>query len=328
MAPRETGPDNQLRPAVTKRLRLASDPIISPPRLYLYFDAINRHGSIRRAAETLGIASSAINRRILDLEHELGTPLFERLRKGVRLTPAGEIFAIHVRRMLSEVTQASEQLLELQGPMRGHVAIGSAESAAIEILPPLIASFQSQYPEVRFTVEVGTPQEILANLLDDRVHLILTHEDPTDNGVSILASARKSFCALMRADHPLVERSRLMIHDCLSYPIVLAQTDLAARALVESVLANSAVRTQPVLVTNLFEVMKHYVRLTDAISFQFHLAALGVAPLDGVVAVPLGDPRLASASLTLAVHRGRMLPSSATAVCERLQTMLSRRHVR
>ena len=76
---------------------------IRAPRLYLYFDAVVRHGSIRRAAETLRIASSALNRRILDLEEEIGTILFDRLQGGVRLTAAGETFAAHVRRTLSDL---------------------------------------------------------------------------------------------------------------------------------------------------------------------------------------------------------------------------------
>lgn len=69
-----------------------------PPLLFVYFDAVARHGSIRKAAEQLFIASSALNRRILELEAELGTPLFERLPRGVKLTAAGEIFFHYVRR--------------------------------------------------------------------------------------------------------------------------------------------------------------------------------------------------------------------------------------
>ena len=70
---------------------------IRPPRLYLYFDAVVRHGSIRRAAEALRIASSALNRRVLDLEEEIGTILFDRLQGGVRLTAAGESTLVNIQ---------------------------------------------------------------------------------------------------------------------------------------------------------------------------------------------------------------------------------------
>ena len=83
---------------------------IRPPRLYVYFDAIIRYGSIRRAAEALGIASSALNRRLLDLEQEAGTILFDRLQGGVRLTAAGGAFAAHVRRTLGDLDRVGDHL--------------------------------------------------------------------------------------------------------------------------------------------------------------------------------------------------------------------------
>jgi len=302
--------------------RATSRPLFPAPRLYLYFDAITRHGSIRAAAESLRIASSALNRRVLDLEREVGTELFERLPNGVRLTAAGEIFAAHVRRTLADVRQVGEQIKERQGQFSGHVAIGSAESAAIDILPRLIATFQQRYAQARFTLAVGTPRELLTALLEDRVDLILTHEEHVHHDISVLARVKMPFCALMRADHPLAGKTRLSIHECQDFPVVLAEEQLAARALVDSALSAGALKMQPVLVTNMFEVMKKYVRQTSAISFHFYLAKLSSEALDGLVAVPLSDRQLAEAKLTLAVRRARVLPASAQAVCERLQNLL------
>ena len=62
-----------------------------------YIDEIARCGSIRLAAERLHVAASAVNRRLLDIEDELGTPVFERLPRGMRLTAAGELFIQYVR---------------------------------------------------------------------------------------------------------------------------------------------------------------------------------------------------------------------------------------
>ena len=66
-------------------------------RFLNYVDEVARAGSIRQAADRLHVAASAVNRRILDLEAELGTAIFERLPRGVRLTAAGEIFVAYIR---------------------------------------------------------------------------------------------------------------------------------------------------------------------------------------------------------------------------------------
>jgi DNA-binding transcriptional LysR family regulator len=295
---------------------------IRPPRLYVYFNAIIRHGSIRRAAEALRIASSALNRRVLDLEQEVGTILFDRLQGGVRLTAAGEAFAAHVRRTLSDLDRVGDHIQALQGLMRGHVAIGAAESAAVDLVPHAIAQFQREHPGVRFTVAVGTPHTMLSDLLEDRVDLILTHEEPGHHDVAVLAAAPKSFCALMRPDHPLANRPLLHLRDCQDYPIVLADDTLAGRSLIEATIATSSLRLQPVLVTNMVEVMKQYVRASNAICFQFRIGP-AANPVGGdLVANPLADPELAEARLMLAARRGRVLPPSAAAFCENLRALL------
>lgn len=307
----KTSPLNQAAPRIAPPPRQPALKL-PPPRLYLYFDAIIRHGSFRSAAEALRIASSALNRRVLDLEREVGTPLFERLPGGLRLTAAGEVFATHVRRTLSELQQVGEQLQDMQGQLHGNIAIAAAESAAVDLLPRLMAAFQLEFPGTRFTVAVGTPRELLADLLADRVDLILTHEDPAHPDAAVLAAPEQPFCALMRADHPLAGRDTLTISDCHAFPIVLAAQDLAARGLVDAALSAAAVTIRPVLVTNMFEVMKRYVAMTDAISFQFHLQSTAAAQaLPGLVAVRLTDPKLAQARLSLAARRARTLPAGA-----------------
>jgi len=296
---------------------------IRPPRLYVYFDAIIRHGSIRRAAEALRIASSALNRRLLDLEQEAGTILFDRLAGGVRLTAAGEAFAAHVRRTLGDLDRVGDHIQALQGLMRGQVAIGAAESAAVDFVPQAIAAFQREHPGVRFTVAVGTPHTMLSDLLEDRVDLILTHEEPGHHDVAVLAAVPKSFCALMRADHPLASRPHLQLRDCQDYPIVLADDTLAGRSLIEAALATSSLRLQPVLVTNMVEVMKQYVRASNAICFQFRIGAAADPTRGDLVANPLSDPELAAARLMLAARASRVLPPSAAAFCENLRALIA-----
>lgn len=80
-----------------------------PPRHYLYLDAVTRAGSIRKAAAKLGVASTALNRKTLEIEDELGMPMFERLARGVRLTTADEVLIDAIRRNLSDIDAATRR---------------------------------------------------------------------------------------------------------------------------------------------------------------------------------------------------------------------------
>src|ERR1700722_18891995 len=93
-----------------------------------YFDAVRKAGSIREAARGLNVASSAVNRQILKLEAELGSQLFERLPGGLKLSPAGEVFARHVAIVLRDAIRAESELNSLKGVKTGRVEIIAVES--------------------------------------------------------------------------------------------------------------------------------------------------------------------------------------------------------
>ena len=148
---------------------------LRPPRPLIYVEAVARHGSIRKASEALNVASSALNRQILDLEKDLGSALFERLPRGVRLTAAGELFLAYSREALSDLTALQSRIEQLRGLVRGKVAIAAVESVWGELLPTAITRFQNDHPHVQFYVRVGAPGELVSALVADEVDLILTH---------------------------------------------------------------------------------------------------------------------------------------------------------
>jgi DNA-binding transcriptional LysR family regulator len=100
-------------------------------RFLNYYDAVARAGSIRKAAEQLNVTSSAVNRRIMDLEEELETPLFERRPRGVRLTAAGELFVHYVREQTSDLDRVRSQIEDLKGMRRGTVRIAANWALAL-----------------------------------------------------------------------------------------------------------------------------------------------------------------------------------------------------
>ncbi len=291
---------------------------IRPPRIFSYVDAVARCGSIRRAAEALHIASSALNRRVLDMEEELGTTLFERLPRGVRLTAAGELFLGYVRRNLSDLELVGSQIEHLRGMVRGQVRVAAAESLAGDLVPRAIAEFQSTHPGVRFQVRISVPEDMVAALLGDTVDLMLTHETPEHRDVSVLASVAHPFCAVVARDHPLAKKRSVRLRDCLAYQVALADQSLAGRKLIERAPAKSSYHFEPALVSNSVETMKAYARESQAVCFQFKTGAAHDVAREEMVAVPLADPSLGRTQLVLAARRGRVLPIAAAKFSEQL----------
>jgi DNA-binding transcriptional LysR family regulator len=303
--------------AATARKRLR------PPRLLTYVDAVARHGSIRKAADALSVASSALNGQILDLETDLGTALFERLPRGVRLTAAGEVFLAYARQAISELKAVESQVEQLRGLVRGQVGVAAVESVAGELLPSAITRFQAEHPNVRFNVRIGAPEDLVSTLIADQVDLILTHYPPPRKHVAIAATAEQALCALVVSDHPLAGRGDLRLRDCLAYPLALADATLAGRALIEQVLARASFDLDPRLVSNSVEMMKAFARINRGVCFQFRRPGKAPIPPGDMIALPLIDPPLLQARLVVATRRGRVLPVAAAAFVELLKTVLA-----
>lgn len=289
---------------------------LEPPRIFSYVDAVARHGSIRKAAEALHVVSSALNRRILDLEQELGTSLFERLPRGVRPTEAGELFLAYVRRSMRELDVVGLQIEGLRGLLRGRVRVAVAESVTGHLLPAAVAKFQERHPGVGFHAWIDGPEQLNEALLADDADLILTHELSDHPDISLLASATQPLCALVAHDHPLAAHKSVRIGDCAAYPVALPDESLAARALIDRVLSRGGIRIEPALASNSIELTKTYARWNRAVCFSFRVG--GQPDPSGLVEVPLSDPELSHARLFLAVRRGRVLPSPAATFAQQL----------
>lgn len=295
---------------------------LRPPRLLAYLDAVARHGSIRKAADALNVASSALNRQILDLETNLGSALFERLPRGVRLTAAGEVFLAYTRQAISELKAVESQIEQLRGLVRGQVGIAAVESVSGELLPSAITQFQGRHPNVRFNVRIGAPDDLISALIADQVDLVLTHHPPPKKNVAIVAAAEQALCALMVAGHPLAARSELHLRDCLAYPLALGDATLAGRALIEQALAHASFDLDPRLISNSVETMKVFARMNRGVCFQFRRPGKALIAPGDMMAVPLIDPVLSQAKLILATRRGRVLPIAAARFVELLKGVL------
>ena len=127
-------------------------------RILRYVDEVARTGSIRKAADQLNVTASAVNRRIMDLEEELGAQLFERRPRGVRLTAAGEVFVHYLREQDGDVERMKSQIEDLKGLRRGTVRIACSQALALDFLPREIAAFRARHPLVSFEVKRARPR--------------------------------------------------------------------------------------------------------------------------------------------------------------------------
>jgi DNA-binding transcriptional LysR family regulator len=294
-----------------------------PPRSYVYLDTVARAGSIRKAADILHVASTALNRKILELEAELGTPLFERLPRGVRLTAAGEVLVNTMRRGLSDLRSAVSQIEQLRGMVRGTVRIGCAESVSTDLVPSAIALYQQSHPGVQFRVLAGVTGQLVAALMADEVELVLVHDPEPSDDLRVMASLDQPLCAMMRPDHPLAGRQKIRLADCQKYTVALGDHSFGSRRLLDVLMARSRMSLKVALEASTVQMLKEFTRQTGAISFQFQIGTEQEVRKGELVSIPLTDRSLSASQLVLAVRDGRALPVATLSFAQALVARLA-----
>jgi len=296
--------------------------MLHPPRHYVYLDAVARAGSIRKAAEQLHVASTALNRKILEIEGEVGTPLFERLPRGVRLTAAGEVLLATVRRGLADLESASSQIEQLQGLVRGTVRIACAESVANDLVPATVAAYQRTHPGVQFRITVGGTAALVRDVLNDDVELVVAHDPPAAEGLEIIASVPQPLCVMMRPDHPLAGQESVRLADCERYPIALGAESFGSRRLIDRLAAKLRLSLRVSLEANSVETLKFFALTTNALCFQFRVGTARDVGRGDLVAIPLADRDLAGGKLVMAARAGRALPVATSSFAQALKAAL------
>ena len=284
-----------------------------------YIDAVARAGSIRQAAETMAITSTALNRRILAMEQELGVPIFERLPRGVRLTAAGEILVHHVRAQLSDMERVKSQIADLAGERRGHVAIACSQALLPYFLPEQIAAYRTAHPAVTFSVQLRDREAAEQALVDLSAELALVFEPLRLADLQVLLRIRQPVYALMTPEHPLAQRERLRLRDCLRYPIALPTAPYGVRALLEAAVGRTSWKLEPVVESDSFDFLRRHALTENILTFQIAIGVPAVSrAADGFVS-RLVDPRdVPPGVLYLGQLRGRVLPVAAASFAQQL----------
>jgi DNA-binding transcriptional LysR family regulator len=286
-------------------------------RILSYVNEVARTGSIRKAAERLNVTASAVNRRIADLEEELGAPLFERRPRGVRLTAAGEVFVHYLRRQAGDAERMRSQIEDLKGLRRGTVRIACSQALTFDFLPRVIAEFRRAHPMVAFDAKVVDHEYAMAALAAFDVDLVLVFRPPFLANFQPLMTLEQRLVALMPKEHPLAAKRKLRLHDCAAYPLALPEPSIGGRQLLDEVAARTGLRFNIVAESNSFELLRGLVGHAGLISFQIRIGTAERNKL-GLVVREIDDRDLPNANLVFGRLRDRNLPVATAVFAERV----------
>jgi len=188
------------------------------------FVAVAEERHFRRGAERLHVAQPVVSRRIQRLEQAIGVALIERTTRHVSLTEAGAIFLDDARRLLHDIDLAFARARRVDQGMLGSLTIGFVESAAFELLAPLLRELASRVPDVTLELrELSTEQQLADLHADVDVAIVreLGRHDLEDEGLESLPLLEEQLHVALPSSHRLAGRDELSLSELADLPFVL-----------------------------------------------------------------------------------------------------------
>ncbi len=186
------------------------------------FLEVARTGNVSRAAHSLGITQPALTARLQSLEHELGHPLFVRVRRGVRLTDAGVAFLPYAAQAVAALDSGLAEVADVSAGGGGQLNIAVAPQVSTYVLPRLLIHYNRLQPGVRLVVRTAHSEEIAELVLRREVqaglarlvrHPLLSYEPIYDDQLVLVVHPQASLARTESTSRSALADTPLILFD-------------------------------------------------------------------------------------------------------------------
>lgn len=212
------------------------------------------------AARTLFITESTLSLQIKQLETELNTPLFERVKRSVILTEAGKTFLPYAQKTLRDAENAVQRLNDLNRILTGNLCIGVTYSLA-SLLTNTLLQFSHAYPGIKLNIVYRTATDLLDMLKNRQVDFVLSYEPVNTDK---MLESRRLFDAMLSVvvhhHHPLAALKQVSLNQVDKFPLVLPSKGLNARSILDRALEAHNLSLSPQVELNEVNILFHLIK--------------------------------------------------------------------
>lgn len=279
------------------------------------FLAVAESGSFSTAAERLFVTQPAVSKRIAQLEQQLGTRLFDRVGRRIRLTEAGEALLPRARQVLLDLEDMGRAISNLTGQVSGTLRIGTSHHIGLHRLPPVLRRFSREYPDVKLDIHFIDSEEAWEAVLHGDLEMgVVTLPPQPDPRLHSQAVWQDPLVFMAAPEHPLARLRRVPLETLTGYSAILPSPVTFTRRIVESLFEEQALTLNISMSTNYLETIHMMV------SIGLGWSVLPETMLDDSVVRLNVDTALPVRRLGVVTHPGRSRSNAAGAFLEILNS--------
>jgi DNA-binding transcriptional LysR family regulator len=230
------------------------------------FVAVARARNFSRAAEELGKTQPSISQAVAALEREVGQPLFVREGRSTHLTAAGKLLLAHADAIFAEMERALAAMEGLGELRRGELVVGTSDTLACYLLPPVFAAFRRRYPGVELRLDNRPSPATAARVAERAVDVgLVTAPLAGDPRLAFEALVPYEDVVICPPGHALAGR-KVRLEELVAHPLLLLDRTTGARAALDAAFARARVAPRVTMEMSSVEVLKRLVELGFGVS--------------------------------------------------------------
>ena len=290
-------------------------------------EASRRGYNLTEVANALFTSQPGVSRQIRELEDELGIEIFERNGKRLTgLTDPGKAILPIIERLLREAENLQQAGAEYAGVQSGTLTIATTHTQARYVLPKVVQSFRSSFPQVRIALQQSAPEHIAAWVISGKADIGIATEGLTqfDDLISFPCYSWHHTIVVPEG-HPLRQLTHVSLQDLAAWPLITYDVGFTGRGHIDSAFAAAGLETDIVLTAMDSDVIQQYVALGLGVGIVASMAieAGRYNGIQSIEATHLFAPNVTR----LAVRRGAYLRSYASDFIVQFAPSLSRAEI-
>jgi DNA-binding transcriptional LysR family regulator len=222
--------------------------------------AIAETGSFTACGRKLNVSQSAISRQILLLEEELGEPLFLRVGRQVRMTPAAESLVQLGQRVFQDVRETVGTITDRTSALRGTLRLAGGMTVCLYMFPPLLKHLKRVHPQLDVRLTVATAGRSVQEIRAGRVDAGLLTLPVEESDLVTVPVLREELLVVTPPTHPLARRRRILPGDLSGLPFILFETGSATRRVIDAFFLTEKIEPTIVMETENVEIIKAMVK--------------------------------------------------------------------
>ena len=200
-----------------------------------YFRVLARLEHYTQAAEELSITQPSLSHAMATLEKDLGTYLFEKQGRNIKLTKYGKIYYEYVDRALSELEKGEKKLRELTNVSTVTIELGYIYTLGPKFIPHLIKEFTSldNNENIKFIFGQGTTKSLIEGLKEEKFDMVFCSKIENEPDIDFIPIANEELVVIVCNDHPLAKKESIDLKEIGSYPFIGFSEKSGIRSIIE-----------------------------------------------------------------------------------------------